>query len=821
MPRNSADHREISSDPAAQALQLLPTGVQPGALVDVRGTRWRLEQTIARDDCCELHLTSTTDDGRRVLLWPFDRPTAVDSTARFAVVRMRHWLRAIAAAEAHEVGPWTPRATTVRADVLAYQLEPAIAAAQGVQRLVLADEVGLGKTVQAGWIAADLIERERDARILIAVPAGLRRQWEGELNSRFGLRPIAVDAGWLRTTVADLPADVSPWSAPAIYVGSIDFLKRADVADSLRSHLWDLLIVDEAHGSTAPTERHAALEAVASRSRRIVSITATPFSGDAARFSSLVALGSLSPAAPAPMMFRRSREDTGDCRPRRHRFVLVRITQPESRLQRLLERYSREVWHEAAGDANSARLAMTILRKRALSSPAAAERSLRRRLALLQGTATAPRQLSFFEDEDVADDDLMDAALAAPGLADAAREQRWLAAMSEAAAGAANADSKLRRVARLLRRTREAAIVFTEYRDTLRHLATALPGALQLHGGMSATERSAVQQRFNDEGGWLFATDAASEGLNLQHRCRLIINYELPWNPARVEQRIGRVDRIGQSKPVHAITLVARDTAEDLVVARFTRRLARVAAALGKRDRLAAFLDEARIARSVIASDCSEPAELADETEESDGTDVSVLAPPDLHDAAARAAREIQRRVATPRQWTRAPVASAFGRGPLLRPGFVIALRCTAQTIGGSMVSGRLAIIHVPDDSEAPRPPRAGDVRTRATAAFNRLVREKDGAIPQLSEWFDDVQRAHAGAVDLQIARETALLDRRIDTPPVQRGLFDRRALVAADRQSIIDAALQQAARERIARLRYSRLLQLNVTPAGILVLWR
>jgi hypothetical protein len=429
--------------------------------------------------------------------------------------------------------------------------------------------------------------------------------------------------------------------------------------------------------------------------------------------------------------------------------------------------------------------------------------------------------LSFFEDEDVADDDLMDAALAAPGLADAAREQRWLAAMSEAAAGAANADSKLRRVARLLRRTREAAIVFTEYRDTLRHLATALPGALQLHGGMSATERSAVQQRFNDEGGWLFATDAASEGLNLQHRCRLIVNYELPWNPARVEQRIGRVDRIGQSKPVHAITLVARDTAEDLVVARFTRRLARVAAALGKRDRLAAFLDEARIARSVIASDCSEPAELADETEESDRTDVSVLAPPDLHDAAARAAREIQRRVATPRQWTRAPVASAFGRGPLLRPGFVIALRCTAQTIGGSMVSGRLAIIHVPDDSEAPRPPRAGDVRTRATAAFNRLVREKDGAIPQLSEWFDDVQRAHAGAVDLQIARETALLDRRIDAPPVQRGLFDRRALVAADRQSIIDAALQQAARERIARLRYSRLLQLNVTPAGILVLWR
>jgi len=709
---------------------------------------------------------------------------------------VRHWLRAIAGARAYEAGPWTPRATTVRADVLSYQLEPAIAVAQGVQRLVLADEVGLGKTVQAAWIAADLVERERDARVLIAVPAGLRKQWQAEVISRFGLRPIAVDAAWLRAMVADLPGDVSPWSAPAIYVGSIDFLKRADVAESLRSHLWDLLIVDEAHGSTAPTERYAALEGVASRSRRIVSITATPFSGDAARFGSLVALGNLSRSDPAPVMFLRSREDTGDYRPRRHRFVLVRITRAESRLQRLLERYSRDVWREAGDDVTGARLAVTILRKRALSSPAAAERSLRRRLALLQGTATAPRQLSLLEDEDAADDDLMDSALAAPGLADAAREQRWLATMSEAAAQAAAGDSKLRRVARLLRRARDAAIVFTEYRDTLHHLAAALPSALQLHGGMSTTERSAVQQRFNEQGGWLLATDAASEGLNLQHRCRLIVNYELPWNPARVEQRIGRVDRIRQRRPVHAITLVARDTAEDLVVAPFTRRLARVAAALGERDRLAAFLDEARIARSVIAS-------------------------ADLREVAARAAREIQRRIAAPRQWTRPPVASALGRGPLLRRGFVIALRCTAQTSGGAMAAGHLAIVHVPDDRDAARQARAGDVRTQATAAVDRLIREKDHAIPQLSEWFEEVQRAHAGAVDVQIARETALLDRRIDTTPVQRGLFDRRAVAVADRQSMIDAALQEAARERIARLRYSRLLQLKVTPAGILVLWR
>ena len=543
MPTNSPDASEIRNDPPTAVLQPLPSGVGQGAEVHLRGARWRIERTIDRDDCCELHVASAHDETRRIFLWPFDRPAAVDRAIRFAVVRPRAWWRAIQTAHARQISVWTPRSRTVRADVLAYQLEPAIAAAQGTSRIVLADEVGLGKTVQAGWIISDLVERERDVRILIAVPAGLRRQWQSELDTLFDLRVVSVDAPWLRGAVADLPADVNPWSAPGIYAGSIDFLKRPDVVAPLRSLVWDLLVVDEAHGSAAPTDRHAALAAIASVARRVVSITATPFSGDARRFTSLASLGSLPPSSTAPVMFRRSREDTGDRRRRRHRFLAVRITRPEFRLQRLLDRYSREVWH-AAGDAEGARLAVTILRKRALSSPLAAELSLRRRLALLQGTAAAPRQLPLFDDEESADDDLMDSALAVPGLADAAREHRWLVAIIAAAAAAAGVDSKRRRLLRLLRAARgEAAIVFTEYRDTMRHLASALPQALQLHGGLNASERGLVQRRFNEQGGWLLATDAASEGLNLQHRCRLVINYELPWNPARRRRRAAAAAR--------------------------------------------------------------------------------------------------------------------------------------------------------------------------------------------------------------------------------------------------------------------------------------
>ena len=213
MPTNSLDHREISNDAGAGALQPLPPGVRPGAQIDVRGARWRLEQAIVRDDCCELHVAPATGGGRRVLLWPFDRPVAVDAAARFRVVRARHWWPAIAAALGHETGPGRARRssgpTCCRTSSSRRSRWP------GAPCAAPADEVGLGKTVQAGWIVADLVERERDARVLIAVPAGLRGQWQAELDRLFGLRAMSVDAAWLRATVADLPADISPWSAPA------------------------------------------------------------------------------------------------------------------------------------------------------------------------------------------------------------------------------------------------------------------------------------------------------------------------------------------------------------------------------------------------------------------------------------------------------------------------------------------------------------------------------------------------------------------------------------------------------------------------------
>ncbi len=268
-------------------MQPLPRGVTPGVDVRVRGGQWRLEAAVTHADCLELHLLGGDPPIRRVLLWPFDRPVPADEGPRFKWVRLSAWAANLGAAIAATEDPQTPRARVSAAAILPYQLAPVVAMSGGAARVLLADEVGLGKTIQAGWIVADLLAREPSARILIAVPAGLRRQWRAELSQWFDLTAAAVDARWLRGMVAEIPADVSPWAAPGIYLGSVDFLKRVDVAASLDAHVWDLIVVDEAHAAASPTERYAALAAIAARARRVVTITATPFSGDTAGFASI------------------------------------------------------------------------------------------------------------------------------------------------------------------------------------------------------------------------------------------------------------------------------------------------------------------------------------------------------------------------------------------------------------------------------------------------------------------------------------------------------------------------------------------------------
>jgi hypothetical protein len=283
----------------------------------------------------------------------------------------------------------------------------------------------------------------------------------------------------------------------------------------------------------------------------------------------------------------------------------VRPGEAESRTHALLEAYTARVWAESTRCSDRrGELVATVLRKRALSSPASLAMSLRRRLQLLAGDVPAHAQMSLpWGDEDAQEDAAPDSLLAVPGMADEEEERRLLLALAEAAEMAATAESKVRVLLRLLKRVREPAIVFSEYRDTAErlrgHLVDAGRRVCLLHGGMAPHERATSIAAFNAGGLVLVATDAASEGLNLHHACRLVVHFELPWTPSRLHQRCGRVNRIGQTRRVHEIALVANHTSEQLVLAPLLRRASN--ARTFSRTSLLSQLTESHVAAHVLA----------------------------------------------------------------------------------------------------------------------------------------------------------------------------------------------------------------------------
>ena len=166
-------------------------------------------------------------------------------------------------------------------DILPFQLEPALALIPGrASRFLLADEVGLGKTIQAGLMLAELRRRGWCEHALILTPSGLRQQWADELRRRFEVRAVVIDAASLSMLTDSLPFDVNPWAIESVVITSIDFLKQPEVLRALAAQIWDLVIVDEAHQATIASQRYDAVNALATRARHVVLVTATPHAGD-------------------------------------------------------------------------------------------------------------------------------------------------------------------------------------------------------------------------------------------------------------------------------------------------------------------------------------------------------------------------------------------------------------------------------------------------------------------------------------------------------------------------------------------------------------
>jgi hypothetical protein len=372
-----------------------------------------------------------------------------------------------------------------------------------------------------------------------------------------------------------------------------------------------------------------------------------------------------------------------------------------------------------------------------------------------------------------------------PGLRDPSREKALLASLAAASGEAIREDSKLRVLAALLLRLRrlgERAIVFTEYRDTLLHVRSRLAlNCLVVHGGMDRDERRAALRAFSSRpGAVLLATDAAGEGLNLQNACRIVINLELPWSPVRLEQRAGRVDRIGQQRTVHVFYLIARASAEMKLLNRLAMR----------------------IARARIDIDVNDPLEVTSGRDHSEPGTARAGPPADfLNSAAEEHQRLLMVRRLGGRERRQDPsLASdpllAFSKHSTTRAQFrrrvLLLFESVLEDPGGRRIAAYLAPVLLRLDEAS------GHWRDLVTHTW----RDLEQVVTSEIESANDAFRVRAGDVHrafwrMRIEREQAIA-RRIGSARVgsfQPGLFDRRA--ASGHKDVEDfraAALQEAA---------------------------
>lgn len=525
-----------------------------------RARTWDVLAVRRHDGSLVWHLTRGSDPA-----CTFAAPPDVvhDAASVLRSCTRRAWVRAVCR-EAASPGVWWPGGvSSLPLASVAYQLVPAMAILSGRHRRVLvADDVGMGKTVQACVLLHEIHARDPDAASLVVVPAGLVDQWVRELRHRARFPPVVMDASAFRRETRLAPTTVDALRRGAVSLVSIDLLRQPEVAALLTRTTWTVLVVDEAHLASPGSARLDAIEQVARVSVRVLLLTATPCASGPMGADALRRIGQRD-ADPPMLVVRRSGADPG--RPsRRVRVLRVRLRGAHfglcARVDRFADRARLDRGHAGL-------LPALVLRRRASSSPAALVRSLQRRLLALEVRALPSDTLDLFgaqtpPDQDERDDDVM----RLPAWNDALDERRELEALLADAARLPPSGRKLQAVARLVRRCREPVVVFTAFVDTLRALRACLHDVrvVVVHGRQPDALRAAAIAAFTaGEADVLLTTDASAEGLNLHHTCRLVVHVEVPASARSFEQRTGRVDRYGQSRRVHALVL-ASDTCDDI-----------------------------------------------------------------------------------------------------------------------------------------------------------------------------------------------------------------------------------------------------------------
>ncbi|MDG5821435.1 helicase-related protein [Natronococcus sp. A-GB7] len=522
-----------------------------------------------------------------------------------------------------------------------YQLTPVVMGLDmPAVRLLLADDVGLGKTIEAGLITSELMARNRADRILIVTPANLREQWREAFEHFFHIEPKITNRRNRKVMEKDVPPGTSIWEYYSKHIVSIDYAKQSRIRSQILSQDWDLVIIDEAHlacrphtssSSQSPSkQRWEFTQQITDAATHALLLTATPHNGYTDSYASLLKMVNpeiVSGDANNPQINRdiakrhvvqRRRKDVeqwfgeGADNPfpeRDQKTVEVSPTDYEKTAYDAVRDYG-DTLVEAAKKSDNRNIAQwTVIHflKRALSSPEALRQSLKNRRGKLNDRLKELEESGGEIDENagVSEDMAQANALDSdPGedytetelgervervvTGDEKAIRMELDSLEETLGAAERVtkthDSKLQQ---LLGQTLPArfrsggTIIFTKYVDTLeylkKHIDDEFGDSINLHtlyGELGEAERNERFQAFADaDRGVLIATDVISEGMNLQYAANQVIHYELPWNPNRLEQRNGRVDRYGQKRDkVFIRTMVVDDPMDRMVLTKLIEK---------------------------------------------------------------------------------------------------------------------------------------------------------------------------------------------------------------------------------------------------------
>lgn len=512
-----------------------------------------------------------------------------------------------------------------------FQLVPLLKALRMPRvNLLIADDVGIGKTIEAGLILKELLLRRRIQRVLILTPASLRLQWRDELWEKFSLTFDLVDRGETDRLRRRLGMDANPWRAFSRTIASYHYLRQPDVLDQFLAachtptgspHLpWDLLIVDECHNLMPSafgddSDLCRMLRLLTPQFEHRLFLSATPHNGHTRCFTGLLEIldpvrfsqtDELKPAEKAriqQVVLRRLKREINErtdppkfCTRMPPKASLLQMSPAEEALSDAFDAFRKKVRALiVSGERRRRRsgsFAVEILGKRLLSCPTAFAESWRRAKAgLAEEEAASDAHVAAAERsvrQDTGDDrEARKREETAAGVAGA-----WLKAVADELedeiaeidhavealgfdtegdeitdqdpASDARFNTFIQLIEDLLRtnnswRDDERLVIFTEYKTTLDYLLRRLreryddERVLSLFGGMDEGERDLIKRAFNDPANpvrVLVATDAAAEGLNLQRTARYLLHYDCPWNPSKLEQRNGRLDRHGQARDV-------------------------------------------------------------------------------------------------------------------------------------------------------------------------------------------------------------------------------------------------------------------------------